>query len=659
MIFEQLVLENFGIYKGRHEVDLDSPDHKRPIILFGALNGGGKTTFLDALQLALYGKHAKCSNRGRLSYPAYLEQAINRYAPEKKASLSLRFRHTILGKDHTYEINRAWEKEADKECKEVVVVSHNGHPDALLSEHWGEFINEFIPQSLSELFFFDGEKIEHLADPARSANLVKTGIESLLGLELLSQLNIDLDVLKKRGQNQLLDPKQKVKLEEAETRLAAFLEAQNTLQNNLIDIDDQILDREAEVAYWRQQLKDNGAHLLHKKDEISRQQVEITTKIDGINSELIKLAAGSLPLKLVSSLIEQTKSQLYKEDEIKRYHIARALLINQENKIFGLLNERGTAHNVIQSLQTELSKEREASDQLYSEPCYLNSSPAIFDGLAERLAAEEQEASSLMQEKEKLYEKLQFVERQLAAIPELASVEHIITRSVTADNDLEKAKKEKEELLLAVQKLAADITQAEMQVTSIRVQGNAIDFEQQRQQQLFSHMGKLQGIVDAFKADLIKDNIDKLQTKIISKFNQIKRKDSLITKIEIDTDTFVLTLYAQDNKPISPARLSAGERQLLAIAVLWGLADESGKELPTIIDTPMGRLDGQHRSHLIHHYFPQAASQVILLSTDEEIQGKYYKELKPYIAKEYHICFEEQHFTSTINPGYFPERNND
>ena len=102
-------------------------------------------------------------------------------------------------------------------------------------------------------------------------------------------------------------------------------------------------------------------------------------------------------------------------------------------------------------------KRREASDQLYSEPCYLNSSPAIFDGLAERLAAEEQEASSLMQEKEKLYEKLQFVERQLAAIPELASVEHIITRSVTADNDLEKAKKEKEELLLAVQKLAADI----------------------------------------------------------------------------------------------------------------------------------------------------------------------------------------------------------
>ncbi|MGL4749125.1 MAG: AAA family ATPase, partial [Shewanella sp.] len=128
MIFENLTIKNFGIYKGDHEIDLDSQDHVKPIILIGALNGGGKTTFLDALQLALYGKHAKCSNRGRLSYAAYLEQTINRYATEKEASITLRFRHETAGKKHVYEINRAWEKHDHKECKESVVVSYNGRP---------------------------------------------------------------------------------------------------------------------------------------------------------------------------------------------------------------------------------------------------------------------------------------------------------------------------------------------------------------------------------------------------------------------------------------------------------------------------------------------------------------------------------------------------
>lgn len=94
MIFEQVKLYNFGIYQGEHIVDLNVTDHTKPIILFGGLNGGGKTTFLDSLQLALYGKNAKCSNRGKLSYSDYLKQAINRYSKDKSASVALSFRHT-------------------------------------------------------------------------------------------------------------------------------------------------------------------------------------------------------------------------------------------------------------------------------------------------------------------------------------------------------------------------------------------------------------------------------------------------------------------------------------------------------------------------------------------------------------------------------------
>jgi DNA sulfur modification protein DndD len=92
---------------------------------------------------------------------------------------------------------------------------------------------------------------------------------------------------------------------------------------------------------------------------------------------------------------------------------------------------------------------------------------------------------------------------------------------------------------------------------------------------------------------------------------------------------------------------------LLAIAILWGLARASGRPLPTVIDTPLGRLDSQHRDHLVRRYFPHASHQVLLLSTDEEITGTYYKALRPSIGREYRLSFDEKNARTVVEPGYF------
>ena len=63
--------------------------------------------------------------------------------------------------------------------------------------------------------------------------------------------------------------------------------------------------------------------------------------------------------------------------------------------------------------------------------------------------------------------------------------------------------------------------------------------------------------------------------------------------------------------------------------MLWALGRTSGRPLPVIIDTPLARLDSDHRRLLVENYFPQASHQVILLSTDTEVDQLYFDLLNP------------------------------
>jgi DNA sulfur modification protein DndD len=89
------------------------------------------------------------------------------------------------------------------------------------------------------------------------------------------------------------------------------------------------------------------------------------------------------------------------------------------------------------------------------------------------------------------------------------------------------------------------------------------------------------------------------------------------------------------------------------VSILWGLSRASGRSLPAIIDTPLGRLDGHHRNKLVKNYFPKASNQVILLSTDQEIDEDLYGKIKKVTAQEYVIEYSHEQQTSEIYEGYF------
>lgn len=653
MIFEEVKLYNFGIYQGNHTISLDSPDYKKPVILIGALNGAGKTTFLDALQLVLYGKFAKCSNRGRLGYLTFLEKSINSFSNDKAASITLRFRHgDNKNNPQIYEIKRSWKKDPSKECKEEIFVTFNGVHDQLLSEQWDDFVNEFMPQSISELFFFDGEKIEDLADPKRSAELLKTGIEALLGLEMLSKLSSDLKVLKRKKQEGQLNENDIKELDILKDEIDKFINTDEELKKELLNLDEQEKVAEENVNSIQEKLLSNGADKLGLKNAYNDEKAELLQKSFEVKHELQKLVAGSLPLAIIPSLIEDTLEQVLIEKEANIFKNSYILLEKQKDNFLRLLGNQFENKDLVNSIKLKLDEESISNSKKYEIECYLESDPTFFIGLNERIQEEMETAQKLVYLKSELDEQILLIERKIHTIPSLESVKDLIEKSAILQSNLQNIKDAKSAIILQIEDNITRIKNLESEYNSILLRTTAFNFEQKRQNQIIKHIDILNNIVSEFNEQLVKENISKLERSIKSKFDLLKRKDSLINKVKINAADFSITLLRENMDIISPERLSAGERQLFAIAILWGLADSSGKELPTIIDTPMGRLDGEHRTRLIEQYFPLAASQVILLSTDEEIYGQYYKKLKPFIAQEYNISYDEKNNSSYIKSGY-------
>ena len=120
-----------------------------------------------------------------------------------------------------------------------------------------------------------------------------------------------------------------------------------------------------------------------------------------------------------------------------------------------------------------------------------------------------------------------------------------------------------------------------------------------------------------------------------------------------DADTLDLHYIDGNGEEIAKKRLSAGEKQLMVISLLWALAICSKKKLPVIIDTPLSRLDSAHREALIKTYFPNASEQTIILSTDSEIDERYYSMMKDSVGDEYTLNYCDRTRTTTIKPGYF------
>ena len=662
MILNQLKLCNFCIYQGEQTFDL-TPDRRRgsyaPIVLFGGINGGGKTTLLDAVQLVLYGKRARCSKRGGKAYNQFLLDCINRDVdPYEGASVQLTFQYAAEGQPQVYRVTRSWSI-ARENVREQVEVSRDGEIDGWLSDNWSQMVDDLIPFGIAQLCFFDAEKIRFLAEDETSTEALGEAIKSLLGLDLAERLVADTSVLEDRLAKRTKKSSDLNELEQLSEALAAKqLECRKLKQDRggivpLLERAENLLQA-AEERFS----KIGGRH-WEQREERQRQHGELQQSVRNTEEELVKLAASELPMAMVASLLRDMEVQADREQAANDAAVITQLLDVRDETLLAALKAQNVDNDAVDAVRDLLAFDRDARAKGADVETWLELPELgrrrlvhlMQIGLTERMS----NSASLLQQLESSRRELETLQRNLAATPKEDAIREVATELKAATSQVSRCEQQIDRI--DRQLATAQFERGELQKRVQKLRRKVIDEEigSEENVRIAELLQRTRDAMQDFLKRAAAAKIDRLSQLVTTSFRHLLRKKSLVERVSIDSETFRITLIDVFGNSVPKDELSEGEKQVFAISVLWGLSQASARPLPAIIDTPMGRLDSEHRIQLVERYFPHASHQVIILSTDTEIEREFFHELEPHIARAYHLSYDEDRRATRVEEGYFWE----
>ena len=653
MIFENLLVNNFGVYAGKQKFNL-SPDKKKPVILIGAMNGSGKTTFLQAVDFVLYGKQSNIFHSSKLSYENFLKKNINKENYEEGAQIELVFFRKLKGKTQKFKLSRNWRPNGNK-IKEDFFVFIDGEYDEDITKDWDNYVDQILPARVASLFFFDGEKIEQLADLDKSKEVLKKAINSLLGLEIVEQLNHDVDEFKKRSSIDMKTDNEKVKIAELEDKADQLNIEIKQIDEDLIKVEDALTKNNYDKQELDIELSKKGFDYYEKRKDFEKELKILTENKNEEKEELLKIASSDGPLFLVQNEIQEILDQsreIVEQKNLNQISDVKKTLINDANQF---VEKNCDDKEFIQKFKTYLNtkntKETKINEQshLLENLNYQELQLLLEKQLPDLQLNVDQRIKTINKIEEEYEKKIQLINK----IPTEDDIKPLVEKQnklieekgklVTRSNVLNALKSTKNGPLI---KINIELRK----LYDERSNQDIINLDKKR---FVDYSIKVQNILSSFHVKVLDHHIKKLEKYILESFNNIHRKKDFVKSIKIDTTSFDLKIYEKKNIEVDTNKLSAGERQLLAVAILWGLARASKSTAPTIIDTPLGRLDSEHRLNLVEQYFPAAAKQVILLSTDEEINKKYYEYIKHYLSRSYRVEYDQKINGSKLQEGYF------
>ena len=678
MYIKRLSIENFKVYPGENIVEFDEPNPKSRLntYLFGGLNGAGKTSLLHAIVLGLYGvssegilfDRTKGQNLQR-AYTRFLEESFSHRA---RADGESEMRVEVVLQDGTAEtsISRTWWFKEDGQLDdEGIEVSINRKPLKVSVGEDGrfevlqEYVDSLIPSRVAKFFFFDGEEIKNISERDPS-NAVIEGLDGLLGFNTLSRLDEDLEKILREIQGQVDDSPSKASYMRALAERDELDEKQQRLEQDLEEVDRKIADGRAQAARIDERLNTifHGTNVAESSELIDRIS-EMEGDGRALTNEIGRFVGDLLYIGLPANLLSDTGDRLNGELEGRTWATNKKQFDPQRDKVIDRLFGPSAPHPdpELTANQIKFFRKRlldEWTQMFYPAPEGVPE-VTIFDEwptgafedalrqLEEIRTRTRQELVTRIGRRNKIerdLQKLRQAHKQFQVGPE---AQEAIDRKADLAATLAQLEIESQNLQRQIAAIAAEIGNANAQVTKLGESVSQTEAVRKR----YDTTRALRHAIREFMDELRQRRVSELSRRMSEMMTKLAHKDDLVSKISIDPETYVLRILNSKGEEVQSP--SAGEREVFALSMLWGLAQISKRNLPVVIDTPLGRLDTKHRASIVKHYFPQAGEQVLILSTDSEIDEQWHKALRPSIVQEFVLEHDDKEEVTTIVSGRY------
>lgn len=672
MRFEKLVIQNYKTFRNRTQLDFNNRyapgSNEHNVFLVGGMNGSGKTSILDAINLCLYGEKKLDK----------VFKSINQYELEngnRCCFIELQF---VMDNGDNICLNRSWDVPysfsdvpSPEDLKEKISIKKNNR---IISEFeqqsFLEYIKTEIPEGITQFFFFDGEKIQHIAADEYAAMDLKNSMEAALGIQNIHKLIDDLDHIK-RDERKDIPGITNEDIHLQETEIDQLKNKKGKLEKQAGEIETQIEQYKGVLSesktFFKKEFGFESDDIL-QKEQNEKTRLKLTTRLSELDMGMKTIIQTNFAFAQLIPFFNKVKSQIQNEKKLRVERSKQGIADTIPSEILNEIKSFEEVNRKQPLTEAELQFLQEKITAIIHKYIKIKgtsgNTPEILklsDDDAKKIVLKMEDIENgvsdkfiqLLQEKQKVQADLDIIEKDLSKKnfegSRLTRFNEIQTRLEVVANDIGERNEQLKQINIDLENLSKSIIDKEQKLE----EAYTILERSTKKGAFLKQIANISQLLTEYVNQLRSAKIYQLETSTFQMFKQLLSKGESVVQLSIDPKTYLITIKNDSGLAIRKEALSAGEKEIFAISLLWGLAQTSQLKLPIIIDTPLSRLDSTHRDRIVSNYFPNAGHQVIILSTDTEVDKKYYTILENHLQDAIHLKYNPQEKRTTIEEGYF------